>query len=77
MRFLKKLLIAVYIYLGVFVCATLIIFSATGNEPTALIGGVFGVAGVESMLAALIKAFENHKNKSEDSKENGNISLEH
>lgn len=71
MRFLKKLLIAVYIYLGVFVCATLIIFTVTGNEPTALIGGAFGVAGVESLLAALIKSFENRK-KRKDSENNGN-----
>ena len=77
MRFLKKLLIAVYIYLGVFVCATLVIFTVTGNEPTALIGGTFGVAGVESLLAALIKSIENHKKESEDSLENGNISLKH
>lgn len=58
MRFLKKLLICVYAFLGVFSAVTLILFAVTGTEPTTLIGCVFGVAGVESMLGAIIKAKE-------------------
>ena len=76
MRFLKKLLIGVYIFLGCFAVATLIIFIFTGNEPTTLVGCTFGVAGVESMLAAIIKARENHKSIKENNEnnENGNNS---
>ena len=58
MRFLKKLLIAIYLFLAAFSIALLVIFAVTGIEPTALIGCVFGVAGVESLLGAIIKAKE-------------------
>ena len=58
MRFLKKLLLCVYLYLALFIAASLVIFTVTGTEPTALIGCTFGVAGVESMLSALIKTAE-------------------
>ena len=70
MRFLKKLLIGVYIYLAMFAMAVLFVFSLTGNEPTILIGAVFGVAGIESMLAALIKTMENGK-KTRETRRNG------
>lgn len=63
MRFLKKMLICLYSFLGVFTVAVLVIFLFTGTEPTALIGCVFGVTGIESMLSAIIKASERKKEK--------------
>lgn len=70
MRYLKKLLICVYAFLGIFAATTLVVFIFTGSEPTTLIGCTFGVAGVESMLAAIIKARE-EKTKEKEVDENG------
>lgn len=58
MRFLKKLLVSIYAFLGMFTVATLIVYAATGTEPTTLIGCVFGVTGVESLLSVIIKFTE-------------------
>jgi len=69
MRFLKKLLVCVYVYLGVFAAAELILTSLTGNEASTLITCVFGVAGVESMIGAVIKGLESKKQN--DSKNSG------
>ncbi len=67
MRFLKKLLVSLYAFLGVFTVATLTVYIITGTEPTTLIGCVFGVTGVESLLTVIIKAAENKK----ENKNNG------
>ncbi len=66
MRFLKKLLMCVYLYLALFIAASLVIFAVTGSEPTALIGCTFGVAGVESMLSALIKTAESRNKQGKE-----------
>ena len=66
MRFLKKLLIGVYVYLALFSAATLVIFAVYQTEPTALVTCVFGVAGIESMLGAIIKSSEAKKQKREE-----------
>lgn len=58
MRFLKKLLIAVYIFLGVFAVACLILWCITGDEPEALITGIFAAAGIESIVGAFLKKFD-------------------
>lgn len=61
MRFLKKLLVSIYAFLGVFTTAALIVYASTGTEPTTLIGCVFGVTGVESLLSVIIKFTETKK----------------
>ena len=61
MRFLKKLLVSLYAFLGVFTVATLIVYIITGTEPTTLIGCVFGVTGVESLLSVIIKTTDAKK----------------
>ncbi len=66
MRFLKKMLIALYVFLGVFTITTLIVFTVTGVEPTTLIGCVFGVTGIESMLSAIIKSKEKNNEERDD-----------
>lgn len=66
MRFLKKLLVSLYAFLGVFTLAVLIVYTVTGTEPTTLIGCVFGVTGVESMLSVIIKATENKKENTQN-----------
>lgn len=58
MRYLKKLLIAVYVYMGVIGILSLIAWMVTGQEPSALIMGVFGAAGVESIIAGIMRINE-------------------
>lgn len=55
MRFLKRLLVAIYGFLGVFVVACLMLWVVTGYEPVTLITGVFAAAGVESIVGGIIK----------------------
>ena len=72
MRFLKKLLICVYVFLGAFVIYCCVNFTLQQTEPTTLIGCVFASAGVESIISFLIKSAESkeeRKNKKEDNKE--------
>ena len=58
MRYLKKLLLAVYIYLAVFGAICLILWACLREEPQALIAGVFGAAGVESIIGGMMKLKE-------------------
>ena len=58
MRFLKKLLLAIYAYLAVFGAICLILWACTREEPQALIAGVFGAAGVESIIGGMMKLKE-------------------
>ena len=58
MRYLKKLLLAVYIYLAIFGAICLILWAFLREEPQALIAGVFGAAGVESIIGGLMKLNE-------------------
>ena len=58
MRYLKKLLLAVYIYLAVFGSICLILWACLREEPQALIAGVFGAAGVESIIGGIMKLNE-------------------
>lgn len=55
MRFLKKLLVSIYIFLGSFAVACFIAWLILGDEPEALIAGVFAAAGIESVVGAIIK----------------------
>ena len=66
MRFLKTMLISLYIFLGCFAVACYISWCVTGSEPQALIMGVFGGIGVESIVAGVIKVKENKDGKTED-----------
>lgn len=73
MRFLKKLLVCVYFYLALFITAALVIFAVTGVEPTTLITCVVGVAGIESMLGAIIKTAEVKKETKTEENNNGAV----
>lgn len=55
MRFLKKLLISLYVFLGCFTVACFIAWCVTGSEPQALIAGVFAGVGLESVAGVFIK----------------------
>lgn len=59
MRFMKKLLLAVYLYIGVFGVICLVMWIITHEEPTSLIAGVFGAAGVESLISGIMRMSEN------------------
>ncbi len=66
MRFLKTMLTTLYIFLGCFTVACFINWCVTGTEPQALIMGVFGGIGVESIVAGVIKVREKKYEKTED-----------
>lgn len=66
MRFLKRLLVSIYVFLGVFAALCLVLWAVTGNEPTALITGVFAAAGVESMVGGVIKFIDSQEKKKPD-----------
>lgn len=59
MRFMKKLLLAVYLYIGIFGVVCLVMWIITHEEPTSLIAGVFGAAGVESLISGIMRMSEN------------------
>lgn len=58
MRFLKKLLISLYIYLAVFAAVCLVLWVWRGDEPHTLITAVFSAAGVESIIGGIMKVKE-------------------
>ena len=66
MRFLKTMLTSLYIFLGCFAVACYISWCVTGSEPQALIMGVFGGVGIESIVAGVIKVRENKAEKNEE-----------
>ena len=65
MRFLKTMLTSLYIFLGCFAVACYISWCVTGSEPQALIMGVFGGVGIESIVAGVIKVREKKDEKTE------------
>lgn len=58
MRFLKRLLVWIYIYLALFVTACFVAWCVVGSEPSALIAGACSAAGVESLVGGIIKLSE-------------------
>lgn len=52
------MLTLLYIFLGCFAVACFIAWCVTGSEPQALIMGVFGGVGIESIVAGVIKVRE-------------------
>ena len=58
MRFLKKLLISLYVYLAVFAVVCLVLWVVRGDEPHTLITAVFSAAGVESIIGGIMKVKE-------------------
>lgn len=66
LRFMKRLLLGIYIYMGAFFGICLVVWIFTGNEPAALIAGVSAAVGVESIAAGIIRIHENkEQNKHE------------
>lgn len=66
MRYLKRLLAAIYAFLGGFAVMCFVMWCITGDEPTALITGVFAAAGVESVAGVMIKFKEAKDERSAD-----------
>lgn len=66
MRFLKTMLASLYIFLGCFAVACYISWCITGSEPQALIMGVFGGVGIESIVAGVIKVREQKDEETEE-----------
>ena len=61
MRFLKKFLIGIYVYLAVYSTVALLLYVFTEHEPVVLTGCVFGVVGAESLIGCYIKASGRNK----------------
>ena len=59
MRWMKKLLLSIYLYMGIFFGVCLILWIVTGEEPSALIMGISAAVGVESGAAGVIRIYEN------------------
>lgn len=60
------MLVSLYIFLGCFAVACYISWCLTGSEPQALIMGVFGGVGIESIVAGVIKVRENKDEETEE-----------
>lgn len=78
MRFLKLMLTSLYIFLGCFAVACYISWCVTGSEPQALIMGVFGGVGIESIVAGVIKVREkkDDKTKEADAEESADTNID-
>ena len=59
MRWMKKLLLSIYLYMGIFFGICLILWIVTGEEPSSLIMGISAAVGVESVAAGVIRIYEN------------------
>lgn len=66
--FIKKVLIAMFIFLSIFTLAMIVIFLTTGNTPDTLIVAVFGACMGEYSICGLIKNAK-EKEKTERLKE--------
>lgn len=72
MRWLKKLLTTLLIYIGVFLPFTAILQAVTGYDYSAAYAAVTGVGGVELLVSAVIKIAETReerKNREKNGKE--------
>lgn len=76
MRFMKKLLLAVYLYIGIFGVVCLVMWIVTHEEPTSLIAGVFGAAGVESLISGIMRMSENRAERAERLREQQSDAVE-
>lgn len=59
MRWMKKLLLAIYLYMGIFFIVCLVCWIVTRQEPSSLIMGISAAVGVESVAAGAIRVYEN------------------
>ena len=71
MRFMKRLLTAVYLYLGIFFALCLLFWIITGEEPAALIAGISAAAGVESVITGCMRMREMQEERNRERKEQG------
>ena len=60
------MLTSLYIFFGCFAVACYISWCVTGSEPQALIMGVFGGVGIESIVAGVIKVREKKDKEAEE-----------
>jgi len=58
-RWMKRLLLAIYLYMGIFFGICLLLWIITGREPETLIMGISAAVGVESVAAGAIRIYEN------------------
>lgn len=65
-RFMKNIIISVFLFLFIFVGVILYIFLKTGSEPSTLIGCVFGILGLEFGVLSKIKTTKKRSEDNED-----------
>lgn len=68
MRFSKKIMVSMLVFLVLFVLAVLFITYKTGSEPSTLVASVFAFCGVEGGCLALIKSVETTAEKKKPQK---------
>lgn len=74
MRWMKKLLLGIYIYMAAFFAVCLVVWITTGEEPAALIAGISAAVGVESIAAGVIRIHENKEQHEHERKMNNEYS---
>lgn len=70
MRFLKKMLVSIYLFLAIFAVVCLVLWIIYGDEPETLIMAVFGAAGIESVIGGMMKIIESKSESKDDSERN-------
>lgn len=68
-RYLKRLLASIYLYLAIFDISALVWFMITGSEPATLIVSVNAVVGAESIISGIIKLSERKNEKADVSED--------
>ena len=68
MRWMKKLLLSIYLYMGIFFGICLLCWILTGSEPSTLIMGISAAVGVESVAAGAIRIYENKQHHDHERK---------
>ena len=64
MKFSKKCVVLIFVFIILFVAAMTAAFIITGNEPSTLIASVFAFFGFEAGILGKIKMTETKKKKS-------------
>ncbi|MBQ8402766.1 MAG: hypothetical protein IJX14_12655 [Clostridia bacterium] len=67
MRFMTRLPVAIYLYMGIFFALCLLCWIVTGEEPAALIAGISAAAGVESIIAGCMRIREIQEERKRES----------
>lgn len=75
-KFSKKIVITMFVFMALFVIAITIIFCFKGEEPSTLISCVFAFFATEGGCLAMIKTTETKRKKRNESEDNSDDRLD-